>query len=98
VRSAASVRLLSTAPKQPTLKERLAELIPAAQEKVRMRRLSTSLCCAGTQTFAIDVTIPHTGQGGPCSARKQVLWTRPRRPALWVRLTVPHTRRRLINH
>jgi hypothetical protein len=38
-RSALSVRLLSTTPKQPTLKERLAELIPAEQEKVRFALL-----------------------------------------------------------
>ncbi|KAH9995737.1 citrate synthase [Russula vinacea] len=39
LRSGASVRLLSTAPKQPTLKERLAELIPAAQEQVKAARV-----------------------------------------------------------
>ncbi|KAH8994798.1 citrate synthase [Lactarius akahatsu] len=39
VRSAASARFLSTASKQPTLKERLAELIPSAQEKVKAARV-----------------------------------------------------------
>ncbi|KAI0297286.1 citrate synthase [Multifurca ochricompacta] len=38
LRSAVSARLLSTASKQPTLKERLAELIPVAQEKVKAAR------------------------------------------------------------
>jgi hypothetical protein len=45
LRSVASARLLSTASRQPTLKERLAEIIPAAQEKVGTRLATeTSLC------------------------------------------------------
>jgi citrate synthase len=39
VRSVASARFLSVASKQPTLKERLAELIPSAQEKVKAARV-----------------------------------------------------------
>ena len=79
-------RFASTSAKAPTLKERLAELIPAEIENVR-----PFLCAVprpGLNVLAI-------GESGARRAWQEVVRPRPRRPALWVRLSrVPaHTPR-----